>query len=178
MRHGSLLLTSVLVFVLATAAAPAKAADMELAYDKARAKAADHRIVAQVDQASFEAALARYETDSGEGELAVGRYLMWRTVGLFPPDFAVEALRLRRFEGRCSTDSGKISCGVETALAVTPSDGRRRVMSFAAQSAMGPFVSPEDKIYPQVVRERLRGLIDESVESFGQQLADIGILTP
>ncbi len=151
---------------------------MELAYEKARAKAEGHRILARVDQASFDSALARYETESGEGELAVGRYLMWRTIALFPPDFEADSLRLRQFEGSCDTDSGKISCGIEAALAITPSAGRRQVMSFAAESAMGPYVSPEDKIYPQVVRERLRSLIDETVANFGQQLAAIGILAP
>ena len=176
--HGALLLSSALIFVLAATAVPAEAADMELAYDKVRAKAEGHRIVARVDQASFVSALARYERESEEGELAVGRYLMWRTIGLFPAEFEADALRLRRFEGRCGVDSGKITCAVEVALAITPSDGRRQVMSFAAQSAMGPFVSPEDKLYPQVVRERLRGLIDETVENFGAQLVAVGILTP
>ena len=177
-KRGALLLKSALFFVLAMAAITAQAAEMELAYDKVRAKAEGRRVLVHVDQASFVSALARYERESGEGELAVGGYLMWRTVGLFPPEFEADALRLRRFEGSCGVDAGKITCAVETVLAITPADGRRQVMSFAAESAMGPFVSPEDKLYPQVVRERLRGLIDETVDNFGAQLVAAGILTP
>ena len=139
-----------------------------------------HRVIANFDQASFEGATARYPAKGdGNFQVLVGRYLMWKLVGLFTSDQRVEQLRLSSFVMSCRPSKDafatEVICDLNAALLVRNS-GTTRVLDISTNRNVGRFFDPQNKDYATVIYSELRDPIDQAVAQIQAQLKAAGIL--
>lgn len=162
---------------------PARAADDEHPYDMLKKLNAVHQIVQDIDQASFDAAVARYpRTDrAGNHRIAMGRYMMWKLVALFQVKDRLRRLRLSQYDQRCWTQRGftgdrTVSCSLTATLSVS-SDRETHLLTHAIKSQnVGRLFSPARPAYRAVVRAQVRGQVDAAVADFAQQMRQRGVL--
>ena len=110
-----------LALVLACGAS-ALAADDVYPFDRYERLGAVHKIVQDVDQASFAQAIGEYPTAGGGYSVDFGPYMMWQIVSLFESGARVEGLRLAKYVQRCRTvqavASNSVSCAYDSELVV------------------------------------------------------------
>lgn len=169
--------------ILLLSSPAARAADDEHPYDVLKKKNAVHQIVQDIDQASFDAAVARYpSTDrASDHRIAMGRYMMWKIVALFQVKDRVRRLRLAQYGQRCWTQRGftgdrTVSCSLTATISVS-SDRETHLLTHTIKSQnVGRFFSPARPAYRAVVRTQVRGQVDAAVADYATQMRQRGVL--
>ncbi|MGE5148453.1 MAG: hypothetical protein ACM3N5_17000, partial [Candidatus Eiseniibacteriota bacterium] len=115
-----------------------------------------HRVITNFDQASFAGATARYPVSQGDGNVAVlvGRYLMWKLVGLFTSDQRVEQIRLSSFVMSCRPSKAafatEVICDLNAALLVRD-QGSTRVIDISTNRNVGRLFDSKNADYATVI---------------------------
>jgi hypothetical protein len=170
----------ILAFWLAVQPASA-AGDAEVPWQALAANLKTHRIIADIDQQSFAAATAHYpESESGGGyPIQVGRYLMWKVIGLFASDQRVDQIRLSSFVMSCRAAKGpfatEVICDLNAAILVR-NGGSARVIDISTNRNVGRFFDPKRADYASVVYAELRDPLDLAVQQIQGELKSAGVL--
>ena len=179
---GALIAWSALAPTLVSAA---EARDDEHPFEALRKRNAVHQIVKDIDQASFDLAIAHYPRIDREGEhkIAVGRYMMWKIVDLFQSTDRVGRLTLSQFDQRCWAQRGfadrrTVWCTISATLNVSKGPQRQLLAYTARSQNVGQFFDSTRSFYWPVIRASVRRQIDAAVASFAQQMRARGILVP
>jgi hypothetical protein len=165
---------------LGALAGTAVAAEAELPWQAEAANLKHHTVVANIDQASFDAATARYP-QSGDGAYTVhvGRYLMWKIVGLFTSDQRVDLMRLSSFVMSCrsvpAVASKEVICDLNAAILLRQG-GRTRVIDISSNRNVGRQFDPAKADYTSVIFAELRDPLDRAVAQIKAELSAAGVL--
>ena len=166
---------------LCLAQSGAAAADIEVPWQKIAANLKTHKVVANIDQGSFDAAVARYpESENGGGvPVSAGRYFLWKVVGLFTSDQRVEQLRLESFVMPCRPSktgfATEVICDLNAAVLVR-NGGRTRVIDISVDRNVGRFFDPKKPDYATVIGAEIQDPIDRAVSRIQAELASAGLL--
>jgi hypothetical protein len=165
---------------LGALAGPAAAAEAELPWQADAANLKHHLVVANIDEDSFAAATARYPQSGGGAYVVhVGRYLMWKIVGLFTSDQRVELMRLSSFVMSCRATpamaSTDVICDLNAAILLR-SGGSTRVIDISSNRNVGRQFDPGNADYTTVIYAEIRDPLDRAVAKVKAELAAAGVL--
>lgn len=166
---------------LGALAGTAAAAEPELPWKDQAALLKNYTVVANVDQDSFAAATARYPRNSSGGAypVRVGRYLMWKIVGLFTREQRVDLMRLSSFVMSCRPSaamaSTEVICDLNAAILIRYR-GHTRVVDISSNSNVGRLLDPENGDYASVIFAELRDPLDRAVGQVRVELSSAGVL--
>ena len=166
---------------LTALAGTAAAAEAEVPWQDVAANLKRHTVVANIDQESFAAATARYPLSASDGTypVRVGRYLMWKIVGLFTSDRRVDLMRLSSFVMSCRTNPAvaatEVICDLNAAILLRYG-GSTRVIDISSNRNVGRFFDPAKADYASVVYAELRDPLDRAVEQIKTELSAAGVL--
>ena len=155
--------------------------EAEVPWQSVAANLKTHQIVANIDRELFAGATARYPRSESDGnfQILVGRYLMWKLVGLFTSDQRVELMRLSSFVMSCRTQKGafatEVICDLNAAILVR-NGGSTRVIDISSNRNVGRFFDPAKADYASVVYAELRDPLDQAVQQIQAELKGAGIL--
>lgn len=158
----------------------AGAAEVELPWQTEAANLKHHTVVANIDQASFAAATARYPQGSdGAYTVHVGRYLMWKIVGLFTSDQRIDLMRLSSFVMSCrsvpAVASAEVVCDLNAAILLRQG-GRTRIIDISSNRNVGRQFDPAKADYASVIFAELRDPLDRAVTQIKAELSAAGVL--
>lgn len=161
-------------------AGTAVAAEAELPWQAEAANLKHHTVVSNIDQNSFASATARYPQGSdGAYPVRVGRYLMWKIVGLFTSDQRVDLMRLSSFVMSCRTTpalaSTEVVCDLNAAILVRYG-GRTRVIDISSNRNVGRQFDPANTDYASVIYAEIRDPLDHAVARVKAELSAAGVL--
>jgi hypothetical protein len=157
------------------------AADAEVPWQNVAANLKVHKVIASIDQDSFDAAIARYPQSETGGSYPVkaGRYLMWKIVGLFTSNQRVEQIRLESFVMPCRTaKSGfdtQVTCDLNASILVR-SGGQTRIVDISIDRTVGRFFDPAKPDYATVIAAEIKDPIDQAVARIQVELKAAGFL--
>jgi hypothetical protein len=159
----------------------AAAADAELPWQHLAANLKVHKVVADIDQGSFETATAYYPMSEAGGRhpIGTGRYFFWKTVGLFSRDQSVGQIRLASFTMPCRPS--KIESAIDvicdlTAAVLVRSGGRTRVVDISIHRDVGRFFDPAEPDHGAEIYAEIREPIDLAVARIRAELESAGAL--
>ena len=161
--------------------AAAATGEAEVPWQGLAANLKTHGIIANIDQDLFAGATARYPLSESDGNfpVLVGRYLMWKVIGLFTSDQRVELMRLSSFVMSCRPNKGafatEVICDLNAALLVR-NGGSTRVIDISSNRNVGRFYDPTKADYASVVAAELRDPLDQAVQQIQAELKAAGIL--
>jgi hypothetical protein len=159
----------------------AGAAGAEVPWQTIAANLKVHKVVANIDQGSFDAAVARYpESEAGGSHpIGAGRYFFWKTVGLFTSDQRVDLIRLVSFLMPCRTSktdfSTEVICDLNASVLVR-AGGRTRVVDISLNRTVGRFFDPAKPDHQAVIYAEIQDPIDLAVARIQAELKSAGIL--
>lgn len=140
-----------------TAASPVD----EIPYGKWQKLSAVHAVVADVDKASFDKAVAVYPDKGGKTyNVRVGRYLYWRLVNMFQPSTRIGGLRLVNFRLSCEPETPfvfvRVRCSMTARLSLVQNGRPQPIVVIAQRLKVGAWFDPKKADYAPTIHAELK----------------------
>ena len=169
----------------AVSVALAQQADAEHPYGNLRRLGAVHGLVKDTDASSFKKAVALYPYYPGRRthRIAMGQYLMWKIITLYPTRVRFRRVWLHDFREVCrvrlqSIGPVGVRCSIRADLRIHSGNRIYRFWYSRPDVPVGAHFKPDDRNYRAVVFSSVRKPVDMAVEFMAQQMRRYKVLPP